>query len=418
MRTILTAIALFTLLSAGNSFITAQNAPDGAAFPIPRILKDKTPDSGSFWASARCDITTPHKDVPTNGMIEVDYIEVIQENLTTNQKWVIAREDYDNSGKPITTYQGGLYVRDPWFIPNATPRLLSNSIQQDSILIIYAGQTPADISHIWTPCSHVDPNTRLYVRIRFRITGDIRFQIGLDYSPTSDCSKNNHTEAFVSKWYGDTDGRFEEITIPDYSMKKCYDRSHYGVYTNGKFFLSSEMVRDFDASSVYLKADITQWKPMKMVLEGDYYVFYSNQNHYQKTIYCFKLDLKDNAHIPAILVEKGNNQLLEMSDATGTDASGYNFKTFPLQVVVSEPNMAELNLKLKLSPDGQHLYIISSHVIKRVYITDLSGRISFDYHDQIPGRLEIASLNDGNYILTIETAAGRFSELFRKLKIR
>jgi hypothetical protein len=320
------------LLTANISY--GQNDPVGAAFPVPRTLNDKTP-SGIYWAQARCDIATPLKGVPTNGIIEVDFLEVIQENLSTGQRKIIAREDYNNSGQPITTHQGGLYERNPWYVTNDSPRILSNSTQQNGILIIRAGEQPNFISHIWTPCNKIDPNTRAYVRARFRISGEIGFQIGLDYSPTADCSMHNHIEAFVSKWYGDTNGEFVDVTVPDYSMKKSYDRSHYGVYSNGKYFLSAEMVNDYGASSVYLKSNVTKWQPERMILEGDYYVFYSNHAHNQKALYCFMLDRNDNAHIPALLINDGESQLIDTGDAVPNSSDGYNFYTFPLQIVNS-----------------------------------------------------------------------------------
>lgn len=404
-------LILISLTALFNSY--AQYAPDGAVHTSSEILLRQTPIDKP-WAAARCDVATLHKGVPNNGKLEVDFMEIIRENTTTGTKTVITREDYNNTGVGLTTHEGGLYLRNPWFVTDDTSRLMSNAIQTDSSLVIRVGEQPDFISHFWSDWVNNAPNTRLYVRIRFKITGDIGFQFGLDYAPTSDGSKNDHSEAFYSHWYNDTNGEFITETSPNYDESVKFDREHYGFYTNGVFFISKEMVDAKNGSIVELKTGATFWKPELMTLKGDRYEFDTRERINNTTEYCFRLNQNENSHIPAFFMLLVDNPLVHPEDAIYKGNNGYNFYTNPLIPLSSKELNKSGNIKISYSPDSVYLNIFSPHKIKRLFVTDMEGRTSYDYRANVPDKIVIAGFNTGAYIVTIETDKGVFSEKFIK----
>ncbi|MBW6533944.1 MAG: T9SS type A sorting domain-containing protein [Mariniphaga sp.] len=405
-------IIISIVLISLNSF--AQYEPVGAVHPYADKPLLQTP-SEKPWAAARCDAATINKGDTNDGVLEVDFMEVISEDLATGVKTVITREDYNNDGEGLTTHEGGLYKREPWFVENDTPRLMTNAIQSNEYLVIRVGEEPNFISHFWSDWKKNDPSTRLQVRIRFRITGQIGFQFGLDYAPTSDGSKNDHTEAFYSRWYGNTNGEFLTETYPNYDESISFDREHYGFYTNGKFFMSRQMADYKNATVVELKTDATNWQPKVMTLNNDRYEFDTGQRITRSTYYCFRLNQNENFHIPALFMLSGDNLLVHPEDAisNGTEY-GYNFYTSPVVPLSSEISPAQTDLQLSLSPDSVYLYIRSPHKIKRIFIVDMAGRISYDNRHNISEEIVIAGLNRGTYIVNIETDKGIFAEKFVK----
>ncbi len=204
--------------------------PDGAIFPIQKIMLEKTPE-GYPVVSARCDVATLSNDnVSNDGYIIVDYIKIIEEDIDTGIKTIIKAEYFHGSG-PLDTSQGGLYPRHPhWFIPNVSePLNISN--RENGLLTIAAGQRPDRISHFWTQWAESNLNVRHYVETRIKISGDIGFQIGLDYcNNTYNCHPiGTHREAFVSKWYGDTKGEFITLRYPDYENRESLGENIMGL---------------------------------------------------------------------------------------------------------------------------------------------------------------------------------------------
>ena len=150
-------------------------------------------------------------------------------------------------------------------------------MQTAGSLRIRVGEYPDLISHLWTKCIQGDYNTRHKVRIRFRITGEIGFQFGLDYSPCSICGDSELTESLVSRWYYDTNGGFITVTIPDYDTE-MYGREHYGVFSDGTFFISRQLVEHRQGKSVKLVTEQNAWKHEEMELVDNYFQFKINKN--------------------------------------------------------------------------------------------------------------------------------------------
>jgi hypothetical protein len=325
---------IFTILMLvlGCSSVQSQK-PEGAVHKYRDVKLLQTPGD-KRWAGSRCDVATlQNNGIANSGTIEVDFMEVIEEDIATGNNVVRVREDY-NGNSSLDSTEGGLYKRNPWFDDQLNPILLVNSNQSNGILTIHAGEKPDYISHFWSHWVHCELNTRLKVRVSFRITGEIGFQFGLDYIPTNNGNLNDHSEAFYSKWYGDTSGRFDTITYPDYNTPVTFDRSQYGLYTNGKFFISKGIAEYFDAKTIEVKGDATGWNLKMMTLYGDNYEYETGMVQNQISKYCFLIEKGD--YIPALFMESGANPLVYLEDVLANGSSpndGYNFYTYPISVV-------------------------------------------------------------------------------------
>lgn len=400
-------IVLIVLISL-NSF--AQSPPEGAVHQFSNTFLSQAPE-GDHWVQARCDVATLKKDVANDGTIEIDFMIVIQENLTTGKIDMLAREDYNIDGYRPNTNEAGLYRREPWFLTDDTPNELTNSIQNGGSLIIRVGERPDCISHFWTKCTKKDNNTRHSVIIRFRISGEIGLQVGLDYSPTPDCSLDNHTEAFVSKWYYDTEGQFITDTIPVYNLEK-FGREHYGVYTDGTFFVSKPLVDHIQGTSVKLVTKENSWIQEDMILLNNKFQYNINKNLSGHIRYCFRVDGLNAKYIPHAVETDLSFWSEDVVD--NLSKNGYDFLTEAMAPLTTQKNKDSENLQLLFSPDSVYLIIHTRHIVKRLLVTDMMGRIVYDYSNDIPEKIIIASLNTGTYIVNIETDKGIFAEKFVK----
>lgn len=324
---------IFTLVFTTFVFLScdAQQAPEGAVFPNKSLFLLKTPHN-ELWAAARFDVATLKKGVENDGLIEIDYIEIIQEDLTTNKSSVIERIDYKKNKASIPTSEGGLYVRDPWYIAADCPRPLVNAKQINDHLIIKVGEQPNYISHFWSNWVKTPANTRLYVKASFKITGEIGFQMGLDYaSQMGGRQGGKNTEAFVSNWYNDTNGKFINVMVPDYNEHKKIEKNQYGVYADGLVFISKELVDYFNGKTVEVLTLVDGgWKYVEMTLNGDRYEFHLDRpiNHY--LTYCFRLNKNNYSHIPALIIDSKTSFLQNPDDIVPNYDGGYNFRTAPL----------------------------------------------------------------------------------------
>lgn len=320
-------LVFFGLMVSKPTALKAQS-PEDAIFPSGKIILNHVPADRPY-AAARCDIATLRNDGAKNdGYVILEYIKIIEEDIRTGERKDLLVERYAGRGGSILRDEGGLYTRKPkWFDDNQFS-LLSNSYFRPEGLVINVGHEPNHISHLYTHWVKCRPNTRNLVELKLLVSGDIGFQIGLDYCnrELEDCSQvGTHYEAFVSNWVNDTRGEFKIFTFPDYDTQTLFDNSHYGVTTNGVFFISKELVDFLGGGAVELKGDATGWTPEEMHLLGDRYVLDKRFFPFQKTLYCFRLNKNDNFHVPAIKPEIFQNQ----SDLAPNSSGGFNFLTYP-----------------------------------------------------------------------------------------
>lgn len=125
---------------------------------------------------------------------------------------------------PLSSDDGGLYVRNPWFFGDEhTP--IQNSMVHDGVLEIFVDQTPDSIAHWWTQrVAPVRSDCDYHGRVTMKIEGMASVKIGSDWWRSldadyngyhkGDCTESNNCLAWSSGWYGDTGGRFITVEVP------------------------------------------------------------------------------------------------------------------------------------------------------------------------------------------------------------
>jgi hypothetical protein len=391
----------------------AQIPVDAQHF-YPKINYFITPvnyNYGIAWVQAA---TLQNKHEKNDGYILIDYIKLIEEDVTTKVRTTLTTEGYDVNGT-LTTLEGGFYNRFPnWYCDssgncNPEPTPLTNAFISGGILRVNVGDEPDSISHFWGKRQYCSPGKRHIVEIRALVSGNVSLQIGMDYTshPThiEDCK---HVEAFFSNWIGDTNGVYETITYPtNYDFDAKFDRSDYGVTVDGKFFLSKRVVDFLGADTVILKSDITNWKQQGMKLNDQYYEFesYAKLNPNHQYIYCFNLKPDGVQYIPDLILDK----LVFRSDAISNGYGGYNFSTKPVVTMNTYNPENPSDLQLIWSNDRSHIIALSQHTINRLNINDMSGRKVAEFQKTIPNKIPMTPYISGVYIITIETDKGKFT---------
>ncbi|MDD4308993.1 MAG: hypothetical protein PHO32_01300 [Candidatus Cloacimonetes bacterium] len=276
---------------------------------LPTDLQVPTP-----WVAAATVIPGQQND----GYVEVDWMKLLD---LSNNSLVVNELHYDNSGS-VPSGLGGLYNR--WFTSDVHNDM-TNGYISNGLLHINVGSMPDNVSHWWLPRVWGIPGHRYALQMRVKIHGFIGIQLGCDYwGNLTDVDFNFQREAWLSDWYGDTNGEFIEITspLPD-SERIWFDSSDYGFYTNGEFYISKRMMECLGAEEVYLKQYSTP-----MVLEGDYYRYYTNETIYSLHTYWFYIPnplCNRTLYIPHAVI----GHLKYPADAVDNNLGGYNFYTTP-----------------------------------------------------------------------------------------
>lgn len=219
-----------------------EDKPSPTSSPVIRIVPD-----GALWTGQ--DVTTGHHNITPpienfravlgwlqtvtispyqnpgeTAIVTVDYIRLIG-YMKINSKiipQIVIEDNYDRPfPRSLNQEEGKLYNRLPrWFAGEVYEyKDVFNSQIQDGFLTIDVAKTPDKIVHWWTPRIYIDPNAQYYLmQIRFKIDGKAAIQIGSDWwkdinSPYLGYGINN-IEAWISDWYGNTNGNFVEITVP------------------------------------------------------------------------------------------------------------------------------------------------------------------------------------------------------------
>ncbi|MDE2059901.1 MAG: hypothetical protein KGL31_13685 [candidate division NC10 bacterium] len=172
------------------------------------------------WANAMT-VSASHQP-GTTASVEIDYIRILEEDVSTGQLTAVAgaSEEYSQSRAPLSSGEGALWVRVPRCASGSSSRTISSSRVSGGVLGIDLASTPGDYAHWWTPRGDIAPFTsgkRYLVESRFRVNGGAALQFGLDYWRTKTidyngydvtCVTSNNCEAWVSAWFGDTQGAF------------------------------------------------------------------------------------------------------------------------------------------------------------------------------------------------------------------
>lgn len=201
----------------------AYRVPQGAIWKAETIREADTPQgywTAVAWVNAATALPCNVTDVPAT--IEIRAIRFIEQDLATKKESIIQTVSFDQNRNG---FQGGLFQRQPaWFGPGEGGNAERLESYQSPALLVDLGQAPQRVYHGWTnPRTDVKPNTRHIVEAEVRITGAARFQLGVDYwrdretdynGYDSTCQKSANCEAWIGKWYGDTNGKWKTIRSP------------------------------------------------------------------------------------------------------------------------------------------------------------------------------------------------------------
>lgn len=159
--------------------------------------------------------------------IIIDYFKLIERDANEIER-IVHEEDYNISPpRPLicepTYCEGGLYRRSPiWFYSDDRTSIYNSEIR-DGFLVLDASVTPDKILHWWTSRVDCHPNSRYFLEARVKIEGKVGLQLGSDYwvdkyslwsGYDENCEGVNNCEAWISDWYGDTNGQFITIRAP------------------------------------------------------------------------------------------------------------------------------------------------------------------------------------------------------------
>lgn len=206
--------------------------PDNAVIPT-EIIEHQLPSdysAGLIWFQAVTQKNPYDESLKGEAKITIDYEEVIESCPPNAPKQIFVR-NYDIDSGPMSPNYGGLFLRNPWFDTN-DHLPISNSEIQGGNLTITVSQFPDKVAHWWTDRFPVDSLCSYFAKVRFKIEGEVSFQIGSDwwrvtwhpdcendplcvyngYDET--CQKSNNCEAWVSDWFSNTEDRYAVVTVP------------------------------------------------------------------------------------------------------------------------------------------------------------------------------------------------------------
>jgi hypothetical protein len=343
--------------------------PYDCPYPCETIKHSVLPSTNpvpTAWVAAATVIPGEAND----GYIEVDWMQL----LDLDAGGVVVNENHFNDNGMLHSWLGGLYNR--WFPPGDDHTQLSNSNVSDGILRIDVGTMPNNVSHWWLPRYVGIPGHSYALRMRFRVFGHIGVQLGCDFwEDTSITDPSANMEAWLSDWYGDTNGEFIEVTSPLPEAERVrFDRNHYGFYNNGQFFISRQLVEYIGATQVYYGSDTSP-----MTLDGDRYIVNRYQYLPNPQVYCFRIT---NPYVTRWIPHGIIDHLQCPEDAIDNGLGGYNFYTPPTPAVsVDDQYNPSPNFDCEVRLGADYSCIISAKnstpQISEVSFYDLRGRRVF-----------------------------------------
>jgi hypothetical protein len=211
---IVLTINVFIFILLSNTYC---QVPKGAITKKQNITHEYAPkgwESVINWFQA----ATISQNNEGEGKIVIDYIRVYEYNYVSKLSSVIFEENYDESFRTLSYDEGGLFKRNPkWYADDEHDEIFNSKIS-NGYLTIYVSETPCNIVHFWTDRFEINRDCKYYTEIKVKIIGKVGLQLGSDWWRTMNSSWSgldvNNTEAWVSDWYGDTNGKFITIVAP------------------------------------------------------------------------------------------------------------------------------------------------------------------------------------------------------------
>ena len=395
---------LFLMVCVLTSFCEIMGqTPVDAQHPFSQILYSTTPTGNQYGIAWFQTVTLQNNHTQNAGYVLVDYIKLIEEDISTGNETVLHIENYNGSGA-LALNEGGLYERFPSWYYNGTYIAMTNSNRSGGFLTINVGQQPDKINHFWGVRQFCTIGKRHKVEIRLLISGDVALQAGMDYwTNSTTTTPTDCKEAFYSNWYGNSGGQYITVKFPNYGQQNMFDRTDYGFYQNGKFYLSKNLVDFVGGTSVALLSDATGWQPALMTLNGNIYEYNTGNNYYSAQYYCFKINPSGSSFfVPHAVI----NNLVYPSDAVDNGQGGYNFYTSPQ--TTSSLSRIENDFRNTIYPNPTSTYLYFSNPEDNLSITfyNSTGQLVLSKNILNMTYVDISELKSGLYLVKMETVKG------------
>jgi hypothetical protein len=218
---------------APNILNKLADIPEGAIWQKETIRRETPPDGfGAVVGWIVAATSAPCVTKQSLAQIEIKSIKILRCEKETNCETVIKEATFNGNKWP--TFERALFPRIPnWFGETEGSRVRSyKNIDKinNGVLSIDLAKISRHIYHGWTaPRSSVDQNTLYFLEVTAKITGGAKLQIGMDYwrnlnAPYNgydeNCNGTNNCEAWISDWYGDTNGQFVTFRAPKKILEK------------------------------------------------------------------------------------------------------------------------------------------------------------------------------------------------------
>ncbi|MDP2586178.1 MAG: hypothetical protein Q8P32_00175 [Candidatus Komeilibacteria bacterium] len=160
-------------------------------------------------------------DCDTSAYVDVDWWQVFEVDASGQEK-LIYFQGYDSVRfEGLNEDEGGVFVRYPWWYETDNHRNMDWPVStiKDGCLRVKPMLAADGICHWWTPRLEAKRDRVYRVRVHFRIHGKASFQLGSDYwkrNAQHGGDNVNNLRAWNSKWLGEEDGGWQEITFPLY----------------------------------------------------------------------------------------------------------------------------------------------------------------------------------------------------------
>lgn len=186
--------------------------------------------------------------------VVVDYQKLIEQCPGKPEKILDSQHYNDVHKRKLAWYEGGRYLRTPWFGGNDYHEQMYNAWVSGGALTIMIGQTPERVAHWWTKRVHAMPGCSYFGEMRLKIAGLASVQFGSDWWRDENsqwngydtaCKTSNSCEAWVSGWYGDTGGQFVTIRTPLFNQPPVISRL-LGLSSNDKQHVVKCEAIDYD----------------------------------------------------------------------------------------------------------------------------------------------------------------------------
>lgn len=187
----------------------------------------------------------------------------------------------------------------------------------------------------------------------------------------------------------------------------------YGFTSNGSFYIARSMIEEVEGISAqigYWDYKNSVWLEKDMVIEGDFYVYHSNDIYNDFRDYCIRVYTNEGeTWLPSAILDF----IVNKDDFKANPANnGYNFYTkpitnIPLLACAEETSLKNMNQeKLKLFPnptkDILNICFPDSNDSYLIQIFDITGGVVYNNYKYGNSAININGLKSGLYIIKIQ----------------